>query len=464
MCVEAGIENACYANSLTPLSVLDVNALPAVATDSNDNFTITWGYLGLGHLPGILAKQYNANGTPIDNIEFWVNPSLGASSLLNYDPDIATDSTDNAVISWCSYGITSTATNIQVVYTKVDPPLQTSGAATAPLQVTAISPQQEDGGLSLLTIPLTPVVAVDSSDNIAIAWSYFDIGTFENGIYLVVIDSGGTVGNPVKVVDNRADSIVLPRTGSENSSLSLNQVTNKLAFYYAPSIAFDGEDNIVVTWTETGLVPYIAGGIELPRTTIYYSKYSTSGSVVSGYDKELVAPGFNSAVSVNESGTMIIAWNTIDIFSFKVRINAQLFPVADTPSESPIQLGMRSGYTPSAFVDAGNYLFNSGIDIAADSDGNFFVTWGGSNLFSSHVYFKEIDSNEGYLSNEMQVSQGVGVNYGPSVATDSQGNIIITWNKVSLANLFTGVSSVYARRYDNSLQAMGDEFKVNFMY
>jgi hypothetical protein len=121
-------------------------------------------------------------------------------------------------------------------------------------------------------------------------------------------------------------------------------------------------------------------------------------------------------------------------------------------------------YVPSAFVDAGNTLLNSGIDIAVNSEGNFLITWGGSNLVSSHIYLKEVDSTEGYLSSEMQVSQGAGVNSAPSIATDTQGNIIITWNKVSPANLFTGISSVFARRYDNNLQALGDGFKVNFSY
>jgi hypothetical protein len=185
---------------------------------------------------------------------------------------------------------------------------------------------------------------------------------------------------------------------------------------------------------------------------------------VTGYDKQMVGTGFNSAVAVNESGTMIIVWNTLDIFSFKTRINAALFAGPEPPAEDPIQLGTRSGYTPSAFVDAGNDLFNSGIDIVANSEGNFLVTWGGSNLFSSHVYLKEVDSVEGNLSNEMQVSQGVQSNHSPSIATDSQGNIVITWNKVTPANLFTGFSSIFARRYDSNLQALGDEFKVNFMY
>ena len=62
------------------------------------------------------------------------------------------------------------------------------------------------------------------------------------------------------------------------------------------------------------------------------------------------------------------------------------------------------------------------------------------------------------------MSQGFDVNNAPSLAVDSEDNIIVTWNKVSLANLLSGIGSVYARRYDNALQALGDEFKVNLSY
>jgi hypothetical protein len=62
------------------------------------------------------------------------------------------------------------------------------------------------------------------------------------------------------------------------------------------------------------------------------------------------------------------------------------------------------------------------------------------------------------------VSQGSDFNNSPSLAIDSEGNIIVAWNKVSLANLLSGSGSVYVRRYDNTLQALGDEFKVNLSY
>ena len=186
--------------------------------------------------------------------------------------------------------------------------------------------------------------------------------------------------------------------------------------------------------------------------------------MVSGYDRQMAGIGFNSSVAVNNGNTMVVAWETIDILSLKFRIMAALFPPAGEPAQGPLQLGVGSGYNPSAFVDAGNYLVNSGIDIASDSEGNFFVTWGGSNLLSNQIYLKIIYADGSYLSNEIQVSQGFDLNYSPSLAIDADDTIIISWNKVSLANLFSGIGSVYARRYDNSLQALGDEFKVNISY
>jgi len=443
--------NRVHANSLNPLAFLDVNGLPAVATDSSDNVTITWGYLGLGNIPGILAKRYNSEGTPIDNVGFWVSSPFAAPSLLNYDPDIATDSSGNAIIAWCAFEFSSPAKNIQVVYKKVSPPTATSSLDAAPA-IRAISPQQDEEEINLLNIPFAPVVAVDSSDNIAIAWNYYDFESGENGILLTVISSSGTAIEPVTVVSN------VPETATE--------ATPTATLYYAPAIAFDGEGNIVVTYTGTGMLPFFEGeeSADIPLTAVFYSKYTTSGSVVSGFDKQTVAIGLLSTVEVDSSGNMIIAWNTFDIFSLKVRIMSAIYPADVSSPRKVFEVGVRPDSAPSAFIDTGDNFFNMGIDIASDSEDNFFLAWGGSNFFGSHIYFKEIFSDGYYLSNEVQVSQGFDLNFGPSIATDTQGNAIVTWNRFSLADLFTGAFSVYARRFDNSLQALGDEFKVNVSY
>ncbi len=467
----AATANRVHANSLNPLALLDVNGQPAVATDSSDNITITWGYLGLGNIPGILAKRYNSAGTPIDNVGFWVSSPFAAPSLLNYDPDIATDSSGNSIIAWCAYEFSSPAKNIQVVYKKVSPPNATSSLDAASA-IRAISPQQDE--INLLNIPFAPVVAVDSSDNIAIAWNYYDFESGENGILLTVISSSGTAIDPVTVVSNVPETTTtnslqassLNGSGKGTVGVTPSQTTPTATLYYAPAIAFDGEGNIVITYTGTGMLPFFEGeeGGDIPLTAVFYSKYTTSGSVVTGYDKQTIAIGLLSTVEVDSSGNMIIAWNTFDIFTLKVRIMSAIYPADESSARKVFEVGVRPDIAPSAFVDTGDNFFNMGIAIAADSEDNFFVAWGGSNFFGSHIYFKEIYSDGYYLSNEVQVSQGFDLNYVPSIATDSQGNVIIAWNRFSLADLFTGAFSVYARRFDNDLQALDDEFKVNISY
>jgi len=461
-----GVENVVYANSLTPLSLIDINALPAVATDANDNVTITWGYLGLKNIPGILAKRYGPDGNPIDNRGFWVSSPFAAPSIFNYDPDIATDSANNSIITWCSYQFSSPPKNIQVVYTKVAPPDEASRTIS---KVRTISPQQEDDEeeeINLLNIPFSPVIAVDSSDNIAIAWAYYDFKSSENGIYLEVIDSEGTAIDPVKIVDNIEDSTSTDASTSgkavKKGAILSNSIVKPI-LYHSPSIAFDGDGNIVVTWTATGMLPCFLEDIELPSSVIFYSKYDTSGTVVSGYDKQTVAIGFKSAVDVDSNGNMIIVWNRFDIFTLEVRIMAAIYSTEESSSRGSFEVGVRSTYASSNYVDDGSHFLNTGINVAADSEGNFFCTWSGRDLFSTHIYLRKIYSN-GELSNEKRVSQGFDTNYGPSIAVDNRGYIIVTWNRFSLFDLFTGPVSVYARRYDNNLQALEDEFKVNISY
>jgi hypothetical protein len=452
-----GLEHTVAAYEFTPLSLLDINSLPTVATNGNDNFTITWGYLGLGHMPGILAKRYDANGDPIDITEFWVNSSAGTVSLLDYDPAVASDSANNAVIAWCSYGLAASASNLQVAYAKIPDPTATGEPVAESKKLTHIAPQQTDGEINPLRIPYTPVVAVDNNDNIAIAWSYIDAETAESGIYLVIVNANGTVGKPIKVVDNTME------VPEEESTFKVNQTAVNPVVYYAPDIAIDGEGKIVLTWTASGLMPILSTALELPLTAVYYSKYNSSGSVVKDYDKQMVDLGFNSSVAT-QGDKILFAWNVFDLFSLKIRIMATIYSPETQTAGGPIQLGTRLGYTPSAYVDAGNYLVNTGIDVASDANGNFFVAWGGSNLLSNHIYLKEIYADGGSLSNEIQVSQGFEVNYSPSIATDTQGNIIVTWNKVSPLQPFKGIASIYARRYDSNLQALGDEFKVSLSY
>ena len=211
------------------------------------------------------------------------------------------------------------------------------------------------------------------------------------------------------------------------------------------------------------MLPCIVEDTEIPMSAVFYSVYS-GGSAVE--DKETLSMGFNSTVASNSSGDMIIAWNTFDFLTLRTRIKASIVYGSEEESSSKalVELAVGADFPTTRFIDTGNYTFIRGMDVAVDTEGNFFIVWGGTKLTGTHIYLKEIYSDGVVLSNEVQVSQGFNKNYDPSIATDSQGNIIVTWSKFSLKGLFAGTRSVYSRRFDNNLQALGDELKVNVVY
>ena len=212
------------------------------------------------------------------------------------------------------------------------------------------------------------------------------------------------------------------------------------------------------------MLPCIVENTEIPMTAVFSSKYS-GGSAVEGHDKKTESMGFKSTVASNSSGGMIFAWNTFDL-TLRTRIKASLVYGAEeeSASKAPVELEVGADFPTTRFIDTGNYTFIRGMDVAVDTEGNFFIAWGGTKLTGTHIYLKAIYSDGVVLSNEVQVSQGFNKNYKPSIATDSLGNIIVTWSKFSLNGLFVGTRSVYARRFDNNLQALGDEFKINVVY
>ena len=212
------------------------------------------------------------------------------------------------------------------------------------------------------------------------------------------------------------------------------------------------------------MLPCIVEGTEIPMTAVFSSVYS-GGSVVAGYDKETLSIGFNSTVASNSSGDMIIAWNTFDLLTLRTRIKASIVygTEEESTSKAPVELEVGSAFPTTGFIDTGNYTLIRGMDVAVDTEGNFFIAWGGTNLTGTHIYLKAI-YRDGVVLSKVQVSQGFNKNYDPSIATDSLGNVIVTWSKFSLNGLFTGTRAVYARRFDNNLQALGDEFKVNVVY
>ncbi len=99
--------------------------------------------------------------------------------------------------------------------------------------------------------------------------------------------------------------------------------------------------------------------------------------------------------------------------------------------------------------------------VAMDSSGNFVVVWQ-SNLQDGSglgVYGRRYDNTGSALSGEFLINQTTANNqYAPSLAMNASGAFVVTWTSVSQDG---GGDGVYARRYNASGAALGNEFLVN---
>jgi hypothetical protein len=93
-------------SSLTPpefivSSTTDNNQTdPIVAMDKEGNFIITWSGLGPGDDNGIFARRFNSDGIPQGN-EFLVNTYTEANQMY---PAVASDNDGNFIITWSGHG------------------------------------------------------------------------------------------------------------------------------------------------------------------------------------------------------------------------------------------------------------------------------------------------------------------------------------------------------------------------
>jgi hypothetical protein len=100
--------------------------------------------------------------------------------------------------------------------------------------------------------------------------------------------------------------------------------------------------------------------------------------------------------------------------------------------------------------------------VAMDSDGDFVICWSDYDQDGSYpgIYAQRYDNTGTAQGSEFRVNTyTTGPQGDPSVAMDSDGDFVISWN--SSAYQYTGPRGIYAQRYNNSGVAQGSEFRVN---
>ena len=102
------------------------------------------------------------------------------------------------------------------------------------------------------------------------------------------------------------------------------------------------------------------------------------------------------------------------------------------------------------------------FSVAMDADGDFVVAWRSDQQDDAmgNVYARRFDAAGQPLGDEFRVNSTLaGLQTGPSVATDADGNFIVAWEEVAVSR--GDRAGVFARRYDRFGVAEGGEFRVN---
>ncbi len=112
--------------------------------------------------------------------------------------------------------------------------------------------------------------------------------------------------------------------------------------------------------------------------------------------------------------------------------------------------------TASGLIDR-----SSQQSVAMSADGSYVVVWSsfGQDGSGWSVIARRFDASGIALTGELQVNQFTsGDQKWARVATDNQGNFVVTWTSFGQDGTS---SSVYARRFDSQGNAFGNEFRVN---
>ncbi len=365
-----------------------------VASDTAGDYVVVWqsqGQDGDGY--GIYAQLYNAAGVT-QGSEFQVNTYTAGNQL---NPSVAMDANGDFVVAWETYGYHGSGFGIYAQQ------YNSSGAGAVPYG------SQFQVNTSTTGIMQNPSVAIDSAGDFVIAWqNYADDGSGEYDIYAQQYTALGT---------------------PNGSQLQVNTYTTVAQM--SPSVAMDSAGDLVVVWQGYGAEGY----------GIYAQQYS--GGTTSGGEFNVSGPTtaqqLAPSVAMDSAGDFVVAWTGYGADGSDYGIFAQQYKVN----------GGIVGYQfPVNTFTAGN---QQNASVSMDAAGSFVVTWEsyGQDGSGYDVYAQRYNVAGIPQGSEFQINAfTAGNQQNPSVAMDSEGDVVVAWSSSGQDGDGYGV---YANRYDPAI-------------
>jgi hypothetical protein len=223
----------------------------------------------------------------------------------------------------------------------------------------------------------------------------------------------------------------------------------------APWVAMDSAGDFVVAWVNNAKLG--AGDAILAQR--YNSSGAVQGSeiqintITSGQGKQA-----QPHVAMDAEGDFVVAWLSINTSGGLYNVEAARYNASGVVQNSEFQ------------VNPVNVHGQTDPAVAMDTAGDFVITWSSNQGgVSYNIYAQRYNSSGATVGSEFQVNTDVRENpdnqdLQPSVAMDPAGDFTIAWEgnvgEYTGAYATYGVYGTFARRYNSSGTAQGNQFAV----
>jgi CSLREA domain-containing protein len=213
------------------------------------------------------------------------------------------------------------------------------------------------------------------------------------------------------------------------------------------TVAMDANGNYVVVWQDTSGADGSADGIYAQR----YNAAGTAQGVQFRVNTYTAGDQQWPEVAMDSSGDFVVVWQSQGQDGSNLGVYARRYNAAGTALDA------------SEFrVNQTTNLDQAAPAIAADSSGNFVVTWVTRSQDAANtwgIYARRFAANGTALSNEFLVNTYTASDQEvPTIAMDSTGNFVIAWSSNGQDGSTFGI---YAQRFDAAGTKQGGEFRVN---
>lgn len=214
------------------------------------------------------------------------------------------------------------------------------------------------------------------------------------------------------------------------------------SFTSSSSLAVDSEDNVHIVWRGYG--ECTPPPCSLYGYDIYYKKLDNQGRGLTPTIRVSFDPNqsWNPSVAIDPHDNVHIVW--YDNRDGNYEVYYRNLDNNGNPLSNEIRLTSSNGDSKQP-------------RIAVDRQSNLHITWQDNRDGNIEVYYKKLDNNGTSLTPDIRITNSTGSSESPTIATDLDGNVHLTWSDNREGN-----NEVYYKKLDNYGRSLTNDLRLTF--